>query len=144
MVVIIVHVNKTHKIFVVPYIHVHGCMHPQKQTKKVEYSQVERHRFLIPTRKGSNPFTPKICYCHEKLFLVKKTFCLCTRTLFSLMRKSQAKGKKQRFSSLKKEPLKNIRCLNCLKNIHCFALYVFQNHLHTCCTISFLDVTILL
>lgn len=27
-------------------------------THTMEYSQVERHRFLIPTCKGSNPFTP--------------------------------------------------------------------------------------
>ena len=29
---------------------------------KMEYSQVVRHRFLIPTDKGSNPFTPEIIY----------------------------------------------------------------------------------
>ncbi|KAI5311421.1 hypothetical protein L3X38_000147 (mitochondrion) [Prunus dulcis] len=28
------------------------------KTGRMEYSQVVRHRFLVPARKGSNPFTP--------------------------------------------------------------------------------------
>ena len=29
--------------------------------RRMEYSQVVRHRFLVPTCKGSNPFTPDLC-----------------------------------------------------------------------------------
>jgi hypothetical protein len=40
----------------------------------MEYSQVERHRFLIPTFKGSNPFTPKSLFGTFRCCFVKITF----------------------------------------------------------------------
>ena len=44
--------------------HIKEGWRPQEayMSKRMEYSQVERHRFLIPTFKGSNPFTPKVIF----------------------------------------------------------------------------------
>ena len=50
----------------------HGCTHPSTK-KRMEFSQVERHRFLIPTCKGSNPFTPNISHSNSLLKLALRT-----------------------------------------------------------------------
>ena len=44
-----------------PHLYVFNCksLAHMNACTLLEYSQVERHRFLIPTCKGSNPFTPK-------------------------------------------------------------------------------------
>ena len=56
-------------------------VHAPKHKNTMEYSQVERHRFLIPTCKGSNPFTPNISNV-----LFKQLFCeacFCSKISFS-------------------------------------------------------------
>ena len=52
-----------------------GAMH--KQTYCMEYSQVERRRFLVPRCKGSNPFTPTDVDVHT-IYMCIYTYILYT------------------------------------------------------------------
>ncbi|TYK10922.1 hypothetical protein E5676_scaffold17328G00010 [Cucumis melo var. makuwa] len=48
---------------------------------RMEYSQVVRHRFLVPTCKGANPFTPD--YSHP-IFSVKNELTTTEKAVLSL------------------------------------------------------------
>ena len=95
-----------------------GARTQTQQNNTMEYSQVERHRFLIPTCKGSNPFTPNI---HMHYILVSKlsSFSIHRMALEWVFLKAIANFRRNRLplnsKSAHGERLRRTKCFGCIK-----------------------------